>query len=138
MNQAIKKFIRDYLRLLFICGTPWFSEFLPRVEFGAEGFLLFGALFIVFSLFVLNWSIKLVRIFGKESINSLFYAVPLSAFYMPYVMFIISVGSEMSNYGYYFIKEDFSEFFYRANISGLYYLIIFFIIMFTLYYKLRD
>ena len=136
MKKAIKKFIRDYLRLLFIFSVPWFIRFKPSTG-GGEFILLLIILFVVFSLLVLNSSIKLVKEFGKESIYSLFYSVPLSVFYVFYVGFIYSVADSMSFYNYAEI-DDFGDFYDSAQQSGLNFLIIFFILKFCLYYILKE
>lgn len=141
MNQAIKKLLRDYLRLIFIFSLPWYFEFLTGVRFeevfyDAYGFLLFFYL-IIFTLFVLNWSIKLVKVFGKDSIYSIFYTVPLTFIFFPYLALVSNVSE-----WFYLLSpsaiRNISDFAFYAKKSGLNYLIILNVIMFTLYYKLRD
>ena len=136
MNQEIKKLVSDYLRLLFIFSVPWYFEFLPRTDID-NSLLLLIFLFIVFSLFVLNLSIKLVKVLGKENIYSIFYAVPLSLICIPYFGFIVQVGYDFSRFDYEYIK-NFSDFLNEAQDSRLNYLIILNATMFTSYYKLRD
>lgn len=136
MNKAIKKLVSDYLRLLFIFSVPWYFEFLPRTDID-NSLLLLIFLFIVFSLFVLNLSIKLVKVLGKENIYSIFYAVPLSLICIPYFGFILQVGYDFSRFDYEYMK-NFSVFLKDAQYSRLNYLIILNAIMFTSYYKLRD
>tara|TARA_B100001989_G_scaffold236385_1_gene198270 strand:+ start:184 stop:594 length:411 start_codon:yes stop_codon:yes gene_type:complete len=136
MNKAIKKLVSDYLRLLFIFSVPWYFEFLPRTDID-NSLLLLIFLFIVFSLFVLNLSIKLVKVLGKENIYSIFYAVPLSLICIPYFVFILQVGFDFSRFDYENMK-NFSNFLDDAQYSRLNYLIILNAIMFTSYYKLRD
>ena len=144
MNKAIKKFIRDCLRLLFIFSVPWFLGFLPNSTIIEEGFLLWLLiLFIVFSLFVLNSSLELVKEIGKENIYSLFYAVPISAFYLVFAYFISGVASDRSSYLLYSYSSrqwvfNFRYFLNTAQETGLMHLIIYFIIMFIVYCKLRD
>ena len=140
MNQAIKKLLRDYLKLIFIFSLPGYFEFLPGVELGgSDGVRLLSIilLFIVFSLFVLNLSIKLVKVLGKENIYSIFYAVPLSLICIPYFGFILQVGYDFSRFDYEYMK-NFSVFLNDAQYSRLNYLIILNAIMFTSYYKLRE
>ena len=48
--------------------------------------------FIFFSLSVLNISIDFVKEIGKESIQSLFYAVPLSVVYFPLYGFSLGLA----------------------------------------------
>ena len=79
----------------------------------------------------------MVKVLGKENIYSIFYTVPLTLNIIPYLILVNDVSYWMSNHAYDGIR-NISDFAFWAKTSGLNYLIILNVIMFTLYYKLRD
>ena len=90
MNEFIKSFLRKYIKFLFLFVLPAFYEFLPgnSTYFLEEFLATLFTLFVAFSLVILRFSLNLTKQSWKESINSLFFAVPLSIFYIPYTIAI--------------------------------------------------
>ena len=134
MNVFIKSFLKNYIKFLLLFSLPAFIDFLPGENFYSIDVFLatLFTLFVAFSLVTLRLSLNLIKQLGKESINSLFFAVPFSVFYFPHTLGILFVGDNFSRSGY----EDVSR--YQILESGLHYLVAYLIFLLFIYILLEE
>ena len=122
MKKKIKpsdKFQKEFLKLVFGFFLSFYLYFWIAIkstgertmyypfQYDFDVYILIFA-FIFFSLSVLNISIDFVKEIGKESIQSLFYAVPLSVVYFPLYGFSLGLADITTSKG---SIIDFKQFF---------------------------